>query len=872
MRITLGLHLDSRQGPSRIDALGEPILGRMGLLGLLETYLGLSRPEVTLAHRITSYLGHLRKHDDQARFYSRSLETDSVGTSAKLLAWRDEWRLGGWNGTAPADSPKRLLDMVQVEQTAMGDIPPGEAERVYAVQDSLTTSSTPIESVLLVDPLESFPWAWRQLLACLPNVTYRELEPQGHGRLRQLQEHGIQALSGRQLQALEESSTDGSVVLVQASSREAAEHWLSASCRNTPLDRLLVCESDGDSLDTTMIATGCVGSGFQNTSALRPALQALELALETCWSPVDIGLLLEFLSHPIGPFSRKIRARLAKAVANQPGIGSEAWETVKQSISAEDDDAIVLGDIAFWLEGERWTRDDGAPVDGLLARVDKLSATFNKRLTDKEALHAVFAPAVAQCSAVRDGLLELKGQGVSRLTPRQVEQLIVHATATGATNPVALAQVGCMRAESIAAACIEAADEVIWWMPSTPQLPQPLPWSQTELDALRAIGVELRDPQQELDLLAKQWLRPLLAAKQRFTMVLPPLGTEEHPFRQLLLKLAPDLMKDCVHLDEQLGGAFVGTLSENLTPVVLPQAPNIIELGTPIGLPVKQQSYTALSELFNAPALYALKRVARMHPITVLEVEEDNRLLGTLAHRVFEMLFKQTGSLSWTEEQAIAWFRGHVDSLLETEGALLLMQGAGVSQQRFKAVCEGAICSMLRHLRAAGATGVRTELPLEGKLGNVHLIGTVDLVVDLPGGKVVALDMKWRRENDYAKSLGDGTYLQLALYSLLYEQQMGSAPVALGYFIFESGAMFVTAPGIMPQAQVRTPPQGATYDLLQQAKASWKWRAEQWTNGQIEVVPIGGGDDFQGPHGTLPVEGPKAWDKDYLVLLGGWEQ
>jgi hypothetical protein len=115
MRITLGLHLDSRQGPSRIDALGEPILGRMGLLGLLETYLGLSRPEVTLAHRITSYLGHLRKHDDQARFYSRSLEADSVGTSAKLLAWRDEWRLGGWNGTAPADSPKRLLDMVQVE-------------------------------------------------------------------------------------------------------------------------------------------------------------------------------------------------------------------------------------------------------------------------------------------------------------------------------------------------------------------------------------------------------------------------------------------------------------------------------------------------------------------------------------------------------------------------------------------------------------------------------------------------------------------------------------------------------------------------------------------------------------------------------------
>lgn len=168
MHITLGLHLDSHLGPSRKDTLGEPVLGRMGLLGLLETYLGLSHPEATLARRVTSYLGHLSKHADQPCFYSRSLEADSVGTSAKLLEWRDEWRLGGWDGTAPADSPRRLLDMAQVEQSAMGDIPPGEAERLSAVLASLATERTPIESVLLVDPLESFPWLGaRSWPACL---------------------------------------------------------------------------------------------------------------------------------------------------------------------------------------------------------------------------------------------------------------------------------------------------------------------------------------------------------------------------------------------------------------------------------------------------------------------------------------------------------------------------------------------------------------------------------------------------------------------------------------------------------------------------------------------------------------------------------
>jgi len=101
---------------------------------------------------------------------------------------------------------------------------------------------------------------------------------------------------------------------------------------------------------------------------------------------------------------------------------------------------------------------------------------------------------------------------------------------------------------------------------------------------------------------------------------------------------------------------------------------------------------------------------------------------------------------------------------------------------------------------------------------------------------------------------------------------MCSTPAALGYFIFETGVMFVTEPDLIPTAQIRTPPTGATANLLEQAKASWKWRAEQWEKGQIEVVPIGGSNDFQGPEGTLPVGGPKAWDKDYLVLLGGWEQ
>ncbi|WP_339469625.1 PD-(D/E)XK nuclease family protein [Pseudomonas capeferrum] len=872
MHITFGLFLDARQGPSPTNFFNNPIVGRLGFLSLLETYLGLSAPEASTARRVTIYSGLLRAHDNDSRFYSDSLKVDSIGTAARLLAWRDEWRLGGWEGGANPEHPPRIQELAAVEKTALEALPPGEAERLHLVIQALSASGPcPIRSVHLVDPPEDFPRLWQQVLERLPEVEVRLPEPQGASQLRAVQEHALTVLNGGSA-GNSAVPTDGSILLVHTLAITTAEHWLGTQHVHTPGDRLILAEDAGDSLDVSLSVSGSVNCGFERPSQLRPALQALALALELCWDPVDMNRLLDFLTHPVGPFSRAARSRLARAVANQPGIGGEAWTTAKNKIAAGDDAQEVADEITFWLESERWARTDGVPVDALIARVDRMQEAMRRRLSGEPADAASFMAAHSQCAAVHDALTELARQGVAKLLPRQVEQLVAHATPAGATNPAAVSHIGCMRSSSTAAACIEAADEVIWWMPSTPALPSPLPWSPAEVNALTQLGVQLRDPARELVSLALRWLRPLLAARKRFIIVCPPPGSEVHPIRQLLKKLVPDIESASLDLDTALNSTLLGVTAEVLAPQALPATPRHIQLPHPVQLGDALQSFTTLNELFNDAALFVLKRVAKLDPTSVLEVDEGNRLLGILAHRVLEKLFAHDKALSWSNAEAVDWFRAVADSLLLTEGAVLLMQGAGVTQQHFRQVCERAIGSLLDHLRLAGAIQVQTEVEFRGTLGAVPLIGKIDLLVTLGDKRTVAVDIKWRGDTYYAGLLRSGEHLQLALYSSLIEQTSGIAPAALGYFILESGGLYITAADIFPKAQVRRPPDGVTVsNLLDRARATWKWRKQQLDAGTIEVVPEDPNDEYQGPEGTFPVNGPSKWDRDHLILLGGWK-
>ncbi len=195
-----------------------------------------------------------------------------------------------------------------------------------------------------------------------------------------------------------------------------------------------MAEETGAALDATLSATGAANCGFESPSPLRPALQALGLVVELSWSPLHISRLVDFLTHPIGPFSRRALSKLADAVVKEPGIGGPAWNSVKADLATEEGGPETIEEIKYWLECDRWPRDKGIPIAALMGRVGRLQQVMQRRLSSPNADAGNYSSAVRQCAAVMDGLAQLQGYGQTHVSPREIEQLVSHSTPGGSSS------------------------------------------------------------------------------------------------------------------------------------------------------------------------------------------------------------------------------------------------------------------------------------------------------------------------------------------------------------------------------------------------------------------------------------------------------
>ena len=889
MLIRFGLHYDGLQPQRPHTALGAVTLGPLGFLNVLETQLGLAPPEATSADVLMAYRACLAECDRADRFYHASFAVDPINVGRTLLHWRATLYEDGWDGRFAADAPQRLRDLAAVEALAATRVPPDRGQRVRRVIAALARGRVPIERIELLDEAAELPVAWRALAECLGYVETAALAPQGRPGtdLRAVQE-ALGALAGAGAPAARvRLRGDRSVLILRGASRDITAHALAESLlADSTDDALVIAERDGIILDNAFERAGLPRAGFQHYSRFRAVTQVLKLALALIWRPVSANLLLQFLIHPVGPLPRHVRDELADAVAEQPGIGGAQWRAaldrietrMRERFRAEPKEITATrAAIDDWFGGAYFDPSSGAPIDALSHRTQLCSRYFAMRLnaTDDETERSLYTNAFGQSEALLRALRSLGEQGQSAVTRIDLDRLIDEVSGA-APDPNTFAEARHVRATTDPATVVQPWRRIDWWDLAVPRRDVGYPWSRKEIAWLRAHGVALPDADRTLMQRTRQWLRPVMCARERLTLAVHDSEHGHHPLWTQIANLFDGLVEVRVD-DALLNGEALGVLGVATRPLdtrPLPAARRWWRLPRDVAIPGRPvESYSSLSKLFDWPHGYVLRYPAQLRPGRAQDLADGNRLYGNLAHRLFERYFDENLLWSMLDAQGLRdWFANGLPALIETEAAVLLEPGRGVDKQRVATTLERALVALIDHLRDAEIVSVQPELHAQATFKSIEVGGDIDLLLTDRHGREIVLDVKWGSEAYRVEDLRKNRQLQLATYSYLRKVKRRWPYQA--FFIVESGHVLAQDASVFANAVVCAPANGETIEKLwKRVGASYDWRRGQLDAGLIEVnvdstLPT---EQSLPPGGALDVASDPDRFDDY-VNLTGWTE
>lgn len=888
MRIQFGWHLDGARWPETPDGgicgLGDAVVGPQGLLGLLESVMGLGGPDAPQVLRVAQFLARLRAVDDGARFFSASLAADGWSVAALILCWRDALVEAGWTGADPAGG-ERLSTLAAVER-ADGPLAPGRADRLRALLDALAglPPVLPVSELRLATPAGLLPPGWRLLLDWLAAAGVRILPCKEGGKEGDALGAGDLAALGRRLAGdrSAEANGDGSVTVLEADDEwmaaEVVAGWLAA--RPDLNHQLVIVRGQRTTLlDEACRHLGLPRPGGAGRSPWRGAAQVLPLAFAALWEPLDAHRLMELLTLPQSPIPSGVAEAFADALVEAPGIGGpvwqEAWRIARDRRRARLEARGLSGkelerrlaaeerEWRGWLESARFPETEGVPVPTALALCGRVAAWARGRAAPRpgnqggerdEMLDAVADQAETMAAVVA-------ACGLPRLSRPQLDRMLDMVVADGVAVPAGGAEAAAWATVDDPGQIWGAAGTVLWWGFVEPAAAHSaIPWSNAERLALAGAGGLPEPAGARLAREAWAWRLPLLNAVDRLILVKPRRiagePTADHPLWHEIgpaLARCPPLSASAALTADRLTFADRTLVRKELEPGVPPQprARWRVPIGA-VAVP-DRLSATSLERLLGCPLAWVLHHVAGIRPGVLRAIPDGVRLLGSLAHAVLAELL--TERPDWTPEAAAARAAALFDRLLPALAAPLLRPGLGLEMERARAGVAEAARRLVALIAEAGLRVRGCEVAVEAELDGVTLEGRIDLLLETAAGAPVVLDLKWSGgDKRRRQEIAEGRAVQLAVYGRLVGGEAGPA-VPGGYMMLAQQRLLACAPDPFPP-HLHVP--GS--DLPAVWRAAWSGRSaalELLADGDIRAAGLPGdsGPEAEEPAG-LTLEPP----------------
>lgn len=907
MTIQFGLELEERYFPESIQT-PEPIeqcYGVYGLLQYLEKHLGISYPERNDYLRQEQYRQGLAIYltNNPTAFYARSFQADAIATANTLLAYRDELLLADWDFAVEEEMPARLKTLATIEQQFQQGIPThlydGFAERFCKMKYWVTRLPIPLERVYLTEPRALLPFYLQDLWNILETIGVKIIDAIApnlaapNTDLRTFQ----QALLKQEFEKGKVRG-DGSLVILKGK-REVylAEYMAKIFAHNRSYRPVCLIPNKNRALDNSLVEEGLPSFGILSASLARPTLQILKLVSTFLWRPINPYKILEFVSLPITPIHSKLAKKIAKVMAEKPGLNSGSWrrmvaeffgyyeEEIERNparrLELEKEERETRLQFNKWFNRRRYDTKKAVPktevidlfsgiwiwaetqleevkkeLDKIQKRIDNPATPHQdlEKLTDKkedltkrqQALTSLF-----EQSRKLIQILETLPESDSFLSYLRLERLV-----RTINEPAAMrfrkTEVGHLSFVYHNSAITRPVPEVFWWnfVDNTSSLGFSN-WYPNEQQYLTQRNIAYNTTQQQNNLLLWQRIQPVLQSQKRLLLVCPHTieGKEQlpHPlWGDLCAALDEDnLVQITVDIDQQqnmefLEQAFQLPDLQTLVPVELGKPQPYLKIPYHEALPSRErESFTSLSNLLYYPYQWFFRYQADFNRSSILSISKENRLKGNLAHQLFEQLFNtiiENKNASWTKAEIHSWVADYMPGLLEREGAVLLMYGYEPERLGFIQTLQYAAWSLINMIQDNNWKVVATEHLVEGELLDQNLYGYVDVVLERNGEKAI-IDLKWQGANSRKMSYKNREDLQLVIYSKLLDKTTDWAHTA--YFIIKDAKMI--ARNNLAFAEAETPSEEEyTFQEIHQTiwekiEKTYIWRMQQIKAGHIEV-------------------------------------
>ena len=809
MHVVFGWHLDGPTFPETPDgsdfALDGLVVGPLGLLDMLETRLGLNGPSVPAALRIAQYLARLRAIDDGNHFYSSSRIADEWSTARLVLSWRDELVSAGWSLKAATWQSSRLDTLARVEAVEELPLGPGVPDRVRSVAAKVKDART-VEKLTLVDAPESLPLVWRKLFDALAEAGAEIAQPTSRPRAVTSDLTRVQAvLRGEPSKPL---SGDGSFCIVQTDDElvaaDIAAEWLAAAPSEND-DLVIIRQGDSTVFDAACRRLGLPRPGGSEKSPFRGALQVLPLAFETAWAPLDAARLLELLVMRGSPIPYRTGRYFADVLRDYPGSGgrrwADAWEKAEEGLrndlsTGDEADAGIahkvhasLREWRQWLEPQRFDRDTGIAVnaaDEVCRRVQRWALRRAAGTDD-----SVYRQAANAAAALADTIAASRMETIPK---PQLDRMIDAVVAEGTGRPGTLAEAATWTTVDDPSQIWSSCKSVLWWgFLDHGKSVTRSPWSEAEQSELSAAGSAIVPDVDLLSLRLAAQRRALLHAVDRVLLVAPAMSagvvSATHPIWHELARLEE---RDHAMVDgRRLRHAERVALAERkwqLHPVKTSTVPGARRewtiLGDLIG-PRKTESATSLEDLLGCPMKWVLEHRAGIRESVLLDMADDNRLKGNIAHDVLAHFL--AAAIPEHEQKVRIAVEALLDAMLPAIGSPLLLRGRSRDRDDVRRNTIESAVSLFHLLRdnrfTVSATERRIETPLNEQ---TTLVGVIDLEIKTSNKQPVIIDFKWSNNDRYRRAeIEEARPIQLATYARLLndDEDMDFTPAA--YFMLK---------------------------------------------------------------------------------------